>query len=675
MATALNDEKSRLLLKATGKLDHGGSEVVKIDSSSYRILEQYFNRASGKLPAATADNQQPRTPLFADTEKMSPRRLLRRVTLSLAARLPTEDEYTSIDLADGPKSLDRVLDQVMQEDAFYDRLREGFNDIFLTQGYDGNAEIVLSYDHFNKTRLWYQKHDLSPIPEKDQQKARYKLAGDYRASIRREPLKLIEHIVRNDHPFTELVTADYIMVSPYSARGYGIYEKLKDQFKDANDPHEYIPTKLPALKARNGKTQKSETGFYPHSGMLSMFQYLRRYPTTETNRNRLRSRMYYQHFLGVDIMQLAPRVADAAAVDAKFDNPTMQAPGCVVCHTTLDPIAGLFQDYDKDGYLGPRKEGWYTDMFGSGFEGEDLPDQQQWRSLQWLGQRTANDPRFATAMVEHVYYILFGRKVLLPPEDIDDPMFNSKRRAYLEQRSLISQVAQQFKQNDFNLKVAFKKLIASDLYQIDGLALASQDPSRLTELDDLGLVRLLTPEQLERKIEAVFGKQWGRLIGRESKLHILYGGIDSKSVTERALDPSGAMGAIQRMMSNDVACHNVALDFTRDPSQRLLFPKIEIDVIPAASPEADQKIQQAVVHLHKIILGRDHSIDHPEVIRTHQLFADIVKDAKAAEGIDKRGSYSCDRVNDVRLDDPDYTLRAWRGVVTYLLRQHDFLYE
>ncbi len=25
--------------------------------------------------------------------------------------------------------------------------------------------------------------------------------------------------------------------------------------------------------------------------------------------------------------------------------------------------------------------------------------------------------------------------------------------------------------------------------------------------------------------------------------------------------------------------------------------------------------------------------------------------------------------------DPDYTIRAWRAVVTYLLRQHEFLYE
>ena len=55
--------------------------------------------------------------------------------------------------------------------------------------------------------------------------------------------------------------------------------------------------------------------------------------------------MYYQHFLGVDVLELAARVSDAAAVTAKFKVPTMEASECVVCHKTLDPVAGLFQDY------------------------------------------------------------------------------------------------------------------------------------------------------------------------------------------------------------------------------------------------------------------------------------------------------------------------------------------
>lgn len=674
MADAREDDKSRLLAKATGGLDHGGGEVLKPDSSGYRILARFVRRISGKPDPRTKVAQYNAPPFFDGIELMTPRRLLRRVTLSLAARLPTDEERDAVE-AHGLKAINSILDQVVTEDAFYERLKEGFNDVFLTLGYDGGGASVLSYDHFQKTRYWTQKHDLSHVPEKDRRKARYKLAADYRAAILHEPLEMIEYIVRNDRPFTELVTADYIMVSPYSARGYGVYEDLRDQFKDPDDPFEYIPTKLRALKSRNGKVQESTTGDYPHAGFLSMFHYLRRYPTTETNRNRLRARMYYLHFLGIDVMALAPRVTDAAAVTAKYEIPTMQAADCVVCHKTIDPVAGLFQDYNEGGQLGPRKDGWYTDMFGPGLEGEDLPKGDRWRAMQWLGERTARDPRFAVAMVEHVYYILVGRKVLQPPEDIDDPMFGSKRRAYQEQRILVDEAAERFSQASFNLKVAFKALVNSEFYRVDGLATLAEHPRRLAELDDVGLVRLLTPEQLERKVTAVFGQKWGRLDNRESRLKILYGGIDSKSVTERMTDPSGAMGAIQRMMANDVACKNVALDFSKEPGQRRLFPDIEPDVVPGASPEADKRIRKAIVHLHDHVLGRRHAIDHPEVQRTFELFAGIISDAKANPQLDKRGSYFCERVDGKYLGDSLYAIRAWRGVVTYLLRQHDFLYE
>jgi hypothetical protein len=674
MAAKRKEGKSRLLVKPTGGLKHEGGVVLKPGSSGYRILEEFVDRLSefqGKKDLLAGYHQ---PPFFDGLTMMTPDRLLRRVTLSLAARLPTEEEHAALNRR-GLGALDSILDELMKEDAFYERLLEGFNDVFLTQGYDGNSELVLSYDHFNKTRNWFQKHDLNHVPEKERQKARYKLAGDYRQALRREPLELIKYIVRNDRPITELVTADYIMVSPYSARGYGIYEQVRGKFKNPDDHLEYIRTQLPALKARSGKIQKSETGRYPHSGLLSTFQYLRRYPTTDTNRNRLRARMYYQFFLGVDILELASRVNDAAAISAKFDNPTMQAADCVVCHRVIDPVAGLFQDFNAKGHLGPRKEGWYKDVFGPGLEGEDLPGKEQWRALQWLGERTAKDPRFTVAMAEHVYYILMGRRVLLPPEDIDDPMFGAKRRAYKQQRRLIEDAAKRCAKTNFNLKVIFKDLIASKFYCVDGLTAVAKNPQRREELDDVGLVRLLAPEQLERKLMALFGQKWGKLVGRESKFKILYGGINSKSVTERMSDPSGAMGAIQRIMANDVACRNVVLDFSRKPRDRLLFPNIEPDVVPGDKPESEAQIRQAIVHLHQHLLGQKHAADHPEIERTYQLFAGIIVEARTTKGLDKRESYHCGRIEGRRLEDPNYTLRAWRGVVTYLLRQYDFLYE
>jgi hypothetical protein len=637
------------------------------------VLAEFVTRLYAP-PAETRTVAEDTRPFFDGIVMLDDRKLLRRVSLSLAGRLPTDSEVAAV--ADhGLGAFPALLDTMLSEEAFYTRLREGFNDIFLTVGYDDVPENALSYEHFDKTRHWTQEYDLSAIADvKERQKARYKLDADYRKAMLGEPMKLIEYIVRNDRPFTEIVTADYIMVTPYTARGYGIYEELRPKFKNPDDPFEYIPVKLKALVGRTPDDhQESASGFYPHAGLLSTFQYMKRYPTTETNRNRLRARMYYQQFLGVDVLELAARVSDAAAVTAKYKVPTMQASECVVCHKTIDPVAGLFQDYWKfEGVYGRRKGGWFTDMFGPGFEGEDMPAQERWRALQWLGERTAKDPRFAVAMVQHAWYLLTGRKVLQPPKDIDDPLFSARRRAYQEQRKQIEAIAARFGQTGFNFKSVLKDLIVSDFYRADGLASVQADPRRRAELDDVGLARMLAPEQVERKVTAVFGRPWGKL---DEQLAMLYGGIDSKEVTERAADPSGAMGAIQRILANDVACRETALDFSRAPADRRLFPDIEPDALPGASPEADAKIRRTIVHLHQLVLGRYDAPDSAEVDRTYQLLAGIVADAAERKDVGNEENWSCRQGLIAPVPDPKYTVRAWRAVITYLLRRPEFLYE
>jgi hypothetical protein len=278
-------------------------------------------------------------------------------------------------------------------------------------------------------------------------------------------------------------------------------------------------------------------------------------------------------------------------------------------------------------------------------------------------------------MTEHVYYILLGRKVLLPPIDIDDPLFTPKRRAYLTQRREIREISDRFVKSGFNLKTVFKAWIASPFYRVDGLAEAAKHPARRAELDDIGVVRLLTPEQIERKVFAVFGDRWGRLESEEYR--ILYGGIDSKAVTERMSDPSGAMGAIQRIMSNDVACKNVAVDFNRPAGDRKLFPGIESDVVPDGSSENEAKIRRTIVHLHDYLLGRKREAGDVEVERTYKLFKAVHDEGAARKGMSKQETYFCGSLKEQnkRAEDPQYTVRAWRAVVTYLLRQDDFLYE
>src|SRR5690349_3974202 len=46
MAAAKEKNKSRMLLKVIGELDHGGSEVLEPDSVGYRILADFVRRAN-----------------------------------------------------------------------------------------------------------------------------------------------------------------------------------------------------------------------------------------------------------------------------------------------------------------------------------------------------------------------------------------------------------------------------------------------------------------------------------------------------------------------------------------------------------------------------------------------------------------------------------------------------
>jgi hypothetical protein len=677
LASEKADNQSLLLAKATGGLDHGGGVVVTKDSAQAKVLTTLGDRVGGLATWIPTEHdrllEENHAALFEGTSMLSPTQLLRRVTLSLAGRLPTNQELSLV-ATGGMAGLDKLLPLILDEPAFYERLKEGYNDILLTRGIEDNAETLLSYDHFEKSRLWYQDYDLNDLPESERERARWKLADVYRDALLREPYELILYIVRNNRSFTEVITADYMMVSPYTARGYGIYEEIKDQFRDPKDPFEYIPAKLKALRGRDGKVQETATGWYPHSGLLSMFHYLRRYPSTETNRNRLRARMVYQHWLGIDVMALAPRSADASAVAAKHAIPVMQAPDCVVCHRTIDPLAGLFQNFNFEGHIGPRKEGWYTDMFGPGFEREAIAAEDAWRSPQWLGQKIAQDRRFAIAVVEHVYYILYGRKPALAPTDIEDPQFPIKRCAYRAQRAMIEKTANIFRQSNHSLKQVFLALIASEFYRADGISASSRDamvPEQQAAWNDLGVVRLLSPEQLERKIGAIFGKPWGRL---RDEMAILYGGIDSLAVTDRNLDPSGAMGAVQRMMANDVACEHVAKDFRLPVAERRLFPSVELSDLPS-DPAAEGSLRKAISDLHFKLLGREDEPESISVTETLELLREVHASAKQQAGLPTNESYFCGGREEFRSEDPLFTLRSWRAVVTYLLRQREFLYE
>jgi hypothetical protein len=123
-----------------------------------------------------------------------------------------------------------------------------------------------------------------------------------------------------------------------------------------------------------------------------------------------------------------------------------------------------------------------------------------------------------------------------------------------------------------------------------------------------------------------------------------------------------------------VACRHTLRDFALKPAERRLSPAIEPNVLPGTA-DADAAIRRAIVHLHELVLGRHDAVDSAEVSRTYELFAGIVADAKVQKGLESRETYACRANVPDAPADPHYTIRAWRGVVTYLLRRPEFLYE
>jgi hypothetical protein len=80
------------------------------------------------------------------------------------------------------------------------------------------------------------------------------------------------------------------------------------------------------------------------------------------------------------------------------------------------------------------------------------------------------------------------------------------------------------------------------------------------------------------------------------------------------------------------------------------------------------------VHLHALVLGRNDAPNSAEVDRTFALLAGIVNDASEQKR-EKVEIYHCRHHVENAPQDPSYTIRAWRGVLTYLLRRPEFLYE
>jgi hypothetical protein len=599
---------------------------------------------------------------------------LRNAALQLVSRLPTAAEQAQV-AAQGENGLRAVLDGMMTEPAFYNRLSEIFNDWLLTNRYlstnGGEAAIQLMRRY--PSARWYD-------PGAANRPADYvTLRNTTNDSVAREPLELINHVVRNNLPMTQILTADYVMLNGYSAKSYGADTSI---FTNEWDATEFRPVKLTGV---------------PHAGILSSLMFLNRYPTSATNRNRARSRVVYDLFLDVDILALDGARPDGTAVDISSTAPTLENADCVKCHSLLDPVASSFQNWNLAGNF-VRSRNWYTDMFQAGFNGTAFPVGSTQEPLQWLSGRIVQDARFDAAIVRLLYTGMTGQEPLDPP---GAGATVAETEAYLAESTHLDVMQAKYVAANRTLKTLVKEIVLSPYWRAEGL----NDPAQGVVHAATGAARLLTPEMLHRKLHALFGFEWrgtlnsyatnrnvlatARLLDSRQYYAQIYGGIDSFAITERLTDPNGLMVLVQERMANEMACYAVPNDFLAPKAQRRLFPGVDITTQLASAQDRDA-VKATLQHLHAYLLGETLALNDPEITASYQLFEAVLREGQKRIGVSELSTLPalCQRNNDLltgaslnsggvdgRLrNDPNYTIRAWMAVVAYLLSDYRFLY-
>jgi len=645
---------------------------------------------------------------------------LRNATIQLAGRLPTEAETTQV-INEGEAGFATVMNEVMTEDEFYRRLNEIFNDVFLTDKYlwvnQGNGALNLLDSDDYPGKSWYNTSYPSDVSDavNDNRGCANRISND---AVAREGLELINHLARNNLPITELVTADYVMVNWYSQQVYeaelvdpnDTFQQLaaennpcleySSSYANATlryDPYDFKP-------ARITKVLEYATGI-PHAGILTSAMFLNRFPTTLTNRNRHRSYSVYDIFLDTDILEIeGSRPEDA--IDTMSSTPTLENAACYTCHTVMDPIASAFQHWDDRGRRIPsnhpsNRNPWSSnDIEAPGIAGRKLPlsgGSSVFSSmLQWLGHEIAIDPRYMRAITRHLYKGLIGQDLLPAPGDSASA---AEIVAFNAQRSILTTIGQAMATDGWNIKTAINGLLLSPYYRANTV-----DSEKVVEANHIGSTRLLTPEMLQRKLQATLGFDWYELRANDQDNRIMFGGIDSDSVITRINEPSGLMIAMQELMAVEMACRATAFDFTKlrtpELNERRLFKFVSPDIQPFDNDGFEltsniEAIKKNIQHLHSVLLSESLPITDPEIEATYQVFLSSIQLGKTmlnnpddyqptpseylswtCRGRWDRENNDADLEAELRIErDENYVIRSWMTVMTYLLSDYRYIYE
>ncbi len=523
------------------------------------------------LAACASDEPQGSDPPSLDgATYLSPTDHLVRVAMALTGTRPNREELRAVRAS--PHALGGIVEGYLESDGFGRALRDLHNESL-------NVRVAAAIYPAGFPAL-------GALADRDVQAIN--------VSVTEAPLRLVEHVVRGDRPYTEIVTADYTVANDVVAEVWGL---------DRDESGKRWTT----ARYRDGRE---------HAGVLSDSMFFTRHSTTFSNRNRGRANAVSRALLCYDF------ITRDIEVDATIDlanpeevaNAVQKNTACAGCHQTLDPLASYFGAFsptyvpsDIDGYPVEFHLPGLAQVFTTtspGYYG------YQGGGLRHLGQAIADDPRFAMCAARR-FYAYFHQ---VPLQDV--PLARvSRLRDVLTSR--------------WSAKDLARAIVLDDDFRVSHVDEAHPENDRLTLLK-------ARPWQIAETFADVAGFRWEAWVdadlgtGRVGAIdlmtdslfgyEVLWGGIDSVQVTLPAHTMTASSSLVLRGLASLASDQVVDGDFTYPRSAKLLR-------LAASGDTSEAAIRAQLVELFLDLYGQFATESSQEITAAWELFEQSLGEA------------------------------------------------
>ena len=506
-------------------------------------------------PESQPESQpEPEEPI-EEWDSLSNIQLLTRLSLDLRAIRPSIEEMDRIET--DPAQLEVLIEEYLADPRFGDRIRVMYDDIYHTD-----------------TRSFYiEVQNLAP-PDSGFDNTRMII------SVGEEPLRIVQKVVEDDLPWTEVVTADWTMANEHLALFY--------------------PVDYP--EGETGWKKVHWTDERPAGGVFVTNGFHNRFISQGVNAQRRRANevsriLLCDNYLGRPIVfSREEGISDAESTQ----NATQTKSACVSCHVSLDPLASHFWGFQWHAYgvydqfyYHPSKELFWQDETG-------LPPSyygQPSNGLADLGHLIAGDPRFSSCAVTQMMEFLLQEELTIENTE----SFNHHREAFLS--------------SGMRMKDLIRSIVKDPLYV-----------ASFTN-EQASTARLMTDHMIRESIFELTGyrPRYESIYGDQNVLEVpnwrvVAGGMNGRTVMSRSKYIHMPMTLLHEQLSSASATYAAFTEHALPVEERKLFLHIDFTESPESHPAL---FATQIQHLLYVVLGEQVEADSQRVTDLISLWSNV----------------------------------------------------